>query len=72
MLVFFVKTLMAAAQTGIPVTGSGGTSLARAASLYGIVRLCGNAGDSVANTSVTRAVSYTHALSQAWQRDYRP
>lgn len=54
-----------------PVTGSGGTSLAQVASIFGI-QLAGNAGGSVATTSSTKAVSYTHALAVAWGRSYQP
>lgn len=67
----FSETLQAAAESNIPVTGTGGTSLSSASSKFKI-RLVGNAGGSVANTSLTRAVSYTHALAKDWQVDYRP
>ena len=65
------STLKAAAEKKIAVTGSGGTSLSAASSKYGI-RLVGNAGGSVATTSYTRAVSYTHALADAWIKLYSP
>lgn len=64
-------TLRAAGERQIPVTGSGGTSLAAAQAGYG-VRLVGNAGGSVATTSYTRAVSYSHALATAWGKGYEP
>lgn len=64
-------TLQAAAEARIPVTGSGGTSLSEATSKFGI-HLVGNAGGSVATTSYTRAVSYTHALATAWNKMYHP
>lgn len=67
----FSETLEAAAATGIPVTGTGGTSLSLAASKFQI-RLVGNAGGSVANTSLTRAVSYTQALASDFDTDYCP
>ena len=67
----FQHTLEAAAKKKIPVTGSGGTSLSKAVSLYKI-RLVGNAGGSVATTSFTRAVSYTHSLAVDWGRVYQP
>lgn len=67
----FSETLEAAATTGIPVTGTGGTSLSSAASKFQI-RLVGNAGGSVANTSLTRAVSYAQALASDFNADYRP
>jgi len=62
------STLQAAAQAKIPVTGSGGTSLAAASARFGI-RLVGNAGGSVANTTYTRAVSYTYALMHEWKQE---
>jgi hypothetical protein len=65
----FPLTLSVAARTSIPVTGSGGTSLSQAASLYQ-VRLVGSAGGSVATTSATRAISYTSSLAQDWKRPY--
>ncbi|GKZ00576.1 hypothetical protein MPSEU_001009800 [Mayamaea pseudoterrestris] len=65
----FPKTLTAAAQRNIPVTGSGGTSLSQAASLYN-VQIVGNAGGSVATTCWTRAVSYTSSLAKYWKRSY--
>jgi hypothetical protein len=61
------ETLKAAAELDIPVTGSGGTGLSAASTRFG-VRLVGNAGGSVATTSYTRAVSYSHALAVAWGR----
>ena len=64
-------TLQAATERNIPVTGSGGTSLSSATCKFGIT-LVGNAGGSVATTSYTRAVSYTHALATAWKAPYRP
>ena len=69
----FQETLQAAAKRSgtFVVTGSGGTSLAQMGSLYGI-QLAGNAGGSVATTSLTKAVSYTHALAVAWGKSYEP
>ena len=67
----FSETLEAAATAGIPVTGTGGTSLSLAVSKFQI-RLVGNAGGSVANTSLTRAISYTQALASELDADYRP
>jgi hypothetical protein len=67
----FERTLRAAAKKKIPVTGSGGSSLSSAASLHEIV-LVGNAGGSVATTSYTRAVSFTHSLSVIWNIPYEP
>jgi len=65
------NTLKTAASMQIPVTGSGGTSLSAATTKFGVM-LVGNAGGSVATTSYTRAVSYTHALATTWSRVYRP
>jgi hypothetical protein len=67
----FRHTLQAAASANIPLTGSGGTSLSQIATKFGI-RLVGNSGGSVATTSYTRAVSYTHALASHWGRTYQP
>ena len=67
----YEKTLVAAAAAKIPITGSGGTSLSHAVAKYGLM-LTGNAGGSVATTSFSRAVSYTHAFAAYWGRDYRP
>lgn len=67
----FKDTLKAAECRNIPVTGSGGTSLSKAASLYNI-HLIGNAGGSVATTTYTRAVSYAHAFASYWKLPYQP
>lgn len=67
----FPKTLSAASAQSIAVTGSGGTSLSQAASLYGL-QLVGNAGGSVSTSTVTRAISYTYALANHWKLKYRP
>lgn len=67
----FRNTLRAAAFRKLPVTGTGGTSLSMAVTLFGI-QLVGNAGGSVATTSFTRAVSYASALGTAWNRRYEP
>lgn len=69
----YQKTLQAVAATKIPVTGSGGTSLAQLVSLFGLT-LIGNAGGSVATTTYSRAVSYTYALANYWNREksYKP
>ncbi|KAL7562295.1 hypothetical protein ACA910_014514 [Epithemia clementina (nom. ined.)] len=60
--------LQAAVQQKLPVTGSGGSSLAQAAALG--VQLVGNAGGSVATTTQTRAMSYTYSLARAFQRTH--
>lgn len=67
----FSKTLSAASAQSIPVTGTGGSSLSQAASLYGL-QLVGNAGGSVSTSTVTRAISYTYALANHWGLKYSP
>jgi hypothetical protein len=67
----FRDVFLAAADKSIPVTGSGGTSIAQIASEFGI-KLVGNSGGSVATTSYTRAVSYAHAFSTYWNGRYEP
>jgi hypothetical protein len=67
----FQRTLEAAASANVPLTGSGGTSLSQIATKFGI-QLVGNSGGSVATTSYTRAVSYTHGLASHWRRTYEP
>ena len=66
------SVLDAAVQSQIPLTGSGGSSLAHAAALG--VRLVGNAGGSIATTTQTRALSYTYSLAQTFGRThlYKP
>ena len=62
--------LSAAAQIGLPITGSGGTSLSAAMTIHKGLSLVGNAGGSVATTTYTRAVSYCFALAKHWELDY--
>ena len=64
--------LEAAIDQNLPVTGSGGTSLAQAAAMG--VRMAGNVGGSVATTTQTRALSYTYSLAIAMKRShmYKP
>jgi hypothetical protein len=64
------SVLSAAAKAGLPVTGSGGTSLSAAMTIHQGLSLVGNAGGSVATTTYTRAVSYCCALSNAWEQSY--
>lgn len=61
-------SISAASRMGLPVTGSGGTSLSYMSTNLG-VQLVGNAGGSVATTTYTRAVSYVYALVVAWNRN---
>jgi hypothetical protein len=67
----FPKTFQAAADHGITVTGSGGTSLAQLSFQYPMLRLVGNAGGSVAGNTYARAVSYTHAFAMHYKLSYR-
>jgi hypothetical protein len=67
----FSRTLQAAAEKDLPVTGTGGTSLSMASSKYKI-RLVGNAGGSVATTPLTKAISFSHALAKSWNLQYMP
>jgi len=64
--------LSAAANIGVPVTGSGGSSLSQAMSKHPHIKLVGNVGGSVATTTYTKAVSYTYSLSKAWSVHYSP
>ena len=61
-------SISAASEMGIPVTGSGGTSLAYMSATLGVT-LVGNAGGSVATTTFTRAVSYVCALVDTWDHN---
>lgn len=62
--------LSAAAKAGLPMTGSGGTSLSAAVTIHKGLSLVGNSGGSVATTTYTRAVSYCSAISKHWELDY--
>ncbi len=62
--------LSSAAKAGIPMTGSGGTSISAAVTIHKGLSLVGNSGGSVATTTYTRAVSYCCALSKAWGQSY--
>lgn len=63
------KAILAAAAKGIPVAGTGGTSMADAKTLgVNIVAVSGTTG----TTSRTRAVSAIAALSQEWGLKYKP
>ena len=62
--------LAAAAKVGLPITGSGGTSLSAAMTIHKGLSLVGNSGGSVATTTYTRAVSYCSAISKHWGLDY--
>jgi len=64
------QLLAAAAEHGIPVTGTGGTSLSIAASELGC-SLVGNAGGSVATTLYSKAIGVAAAFARAWGEPYR-
>ena len=67
----FSRTLRAAAKRSIPVTGTGGSSLALATTEFK-VRLVGNSGGSVGTTPETKAISFASALSKDWNLEYSP
>lgn len=63
------EAIAAAAEAGIPVAGTGGTSIARAQQLgVNLVAASGTTG----TTSTTRAVSYVAGLARHWAVKYRP
>ena len=64
------KTMQAAARRGIPVTGTGGTSLGRAAAMG--VRVVGSSGGSVSTTVQSRALSFASSLAGCWGLAYEP
>ena len=66
------NSIAAAVKSGLPICGSGGTSLSVASSLHPGMNLVGNSGGSVATTTFTRAVSYTNALATSWGQSYSP
>ncbi|KNC17309.1 PTS sugar transporter [Arthrobacter sp. RIT-PI-e] len=62
------RTLRAAARLGIPVVGTGGSSIAEAQRMgVNVVSASGTTG----TTSTTRAVSYVSGLSKTWDVKYR-
>mmetsp|Transcript_18996 Transcript_18996/g.28697 ORF Transcript_18996/g.28697 Transcript_18996/m.28697 type:complete len:708 (+) Transcript_18996:57-2180(+) len=65
------QVLRAAARRGLPVAGTGGSSLSRAASVYGC-QLAGNSGGSVAVNTSTKAISVAASLASAWNLSYSP
>jgi hypothetical protein len=64
------KVTHAAAKAGIPVVGSGGTSVSKAMELG--VSFAGSFGGSVATTSLSRAISYAAGLARHWGCPYKP
>ena len=63
------QALAAAAAAGIPVAGTGGSSIAQAQQLgVNLVSVSGTTG----STSTTRAVSYISGLARYWKVGYRP
>jgi len=67
----FSRTLQAAAKQKVPVTGTGGSSLAMATSEFKL-RLIGNSGGSVGTTPETKAISFASAFSKDWNLVYNP
>ena len=67
----FSRTLKAAAKRKVPVTGTGGSSLAMATTEFKL-RLIGNSGGSVGTTPKTKAISFASALSKDWNLEYNP
>ena len=63
--------LLAAGASGVPVAGSGGSSLAVAAADHGC-RLAGNAGGSVATSARTKAIGVAASLAGCWGEAYAP
>lgn len=64
------KTMLAAVRAGIPVTGTGGTSLGRASAMG--VRIVGSSGGSVCTTVQSRALSFASSLAGFWGLEYEP
>eukprot|EP01062_Namystynia_karyoxenos_P039623 TRINITY_DN28813_c0_g1_i1.p1 TRINITY_DN28813_c0_g1~~TRINITY_DN28813_c0_g1_i1.p1 ORF type:complete len:576 (+),score=139.06 TRINITY_DN28813_c0_g1_i1:77-1729(+) len=64
------RVVAAAAATGIPCVGTGGSSLS-AASAAG-ARVVGCSGGSVATAPVLKAISYTASLCREWGVSHRP
>ncbi|GAA2180407.1 PTS sugar transporter [Leucobacter tardus] len=63
------QTIAAAAELGIPVAGTGGSSIALAQQMgVNLVSASGTTG----TTSTTRAVSYVSGLARYWKVKYRP
>ncbi len=63
------KTILAAAEKGIPAAGTGGSSIAKAQQMgVNLVSASGTTG----TTSTTRAVSYVSGLARHWNVKYRP
>ncbi|SLM91155.1 hypothetical protein [Brevibacterium yomogidense] len=63
------QALAAAAEAGLPVAGTGGSSLAQAQQLgVRMVTVSGTTG----TTSTTRAVAYVSGLARHWSVKYRP
>ena len=64
-------TFLAAAKAKIPVVGTGGTSLGKAAGDLGC-DVVGNSGGSVSTTIETKALSFTASLASFWGLPYDP
>jgi len=62
---------LAAAKTQIPVVGTGGTSLGKAAGELNC-NVVGNSGGSVSTTIETKALSFAASLAGVWKLNYEP
>ena len=62
-------SLSSCRRAGVPVAGSGGTSLGRIASTYDL-RVVGNSGGSVASTTRTKARGWAVGLAEEWGATY--
>jgi hypothetical protein len=62
-------SLSSCRRAGLPVVGSGGTSLGRIASTYDL-RVVGNSGGSVASTTRTKARGWAAGLAEEWGATY--
>ncbi|GAB5357593.1 hypothetical protein AAMO2058_000387600 [Amorphochlora amoebiformis] len=63
-------SISAAAKAGIPVVGTGGTSIGKAMNMG--VNIASGFGGSVATTSTSKAVSYACGLALAWNLKFSP
>ncbi len=66
-----MTTFLAAAKAKIPIVGTGGTSLGKAAGEMGCT-VVGNSGGSVSTTVQSKALSFTASLAATWGLVYDP
>lgn len=64
------RTILAAIKMGIPLVGTGGTSISTI-SLNG-ANVIGSSGGSVATTSISRGISFASSLASFWKLKYIP